>query len=246
MRGPSLQRTAALSFALHITVLFLAVLTFRQSNHMVMPDAYTVNLVSPNVLPQIDKAESPATVHKTEPLQKKEPAPASKMPRKNIKENTKENIKEDTKGRESVEEKISLLAAKKRVEKQFGSRKVISLKAGGEKLMPASKVNLPKGGPVKAVSSPGTKGGSSSDDYYSKVVDEIRQQWVWASRDSGRRNIEAIVSIKILKDGTAVVQKVEKSSGNTLFDKSALRALAKASPLPPPPYEIEIGVRFYP
>ena len=242
MRGPSLQRTAALSFALHITVLFLAVLTFRQSNHMVMPDAYTVNLVSPNVLPRIDKAESPATVRKTEPLQKKEPAPASKMPRKNIKENTRE----DTKERESVEEKISLLAAKKRVEKQFGSRKVISLKAGGEKLMPASKANLSKGGPVKAVSSPGTKGGSSSDDYYSKVVDEIRQQWVWASKDSGRKNIEAIVSIKIFKDGTAVVQKVEKSSGNTLFDKSALRALAKASPLTPPPSEIEIGVRFYP
>jgi colicin import membrane protein len=237
MRGPSLQRTAALSFAIHITVFFLAVLTFRQSNHMVMPDSYTVNLVSPNVLPRIDKMENPATEQKTETRQKTEPATASGIPRKNI----KENIREDAKERESVEKKISLLAAKKKVEKQFGSRKVISLKAVGEKLMPAS-----KGGPLKAVSSPVTKGASASDDYYSKVVDEIRQQWVWASRDSGRRNIEAIVSVKILKDGTAVVQKVEKSSGNTLFDKSALRALAKASPLPPPPYEIEIGVRFYP
>ena len=204
---------------------------------MVMPDAYTVNLVSLNVLPQTDKAENPATVQKTEPRHKEEPAPASEMPRKNIKENTREDAKE----RESVEKKISLLAAKKKVENQFSSRKVLSLKAGREKPMPAS-----KGGPLKAVSSPVTKGASSSDDYYSKVVDEIRQQWVWASRDSGRRNIEAIVSIKILKDGTVVVQKVEKSSGNTLFDKSALKALAKASPLTPPPYEIEIGVRFYP
>ena len=237
MRGPSLQRTAALSFALHISVFFLALLTFRQSNHMVMPDAYTVNLVSPNVLPRIDKAENPSTVQKTETIQKKEPAPASEIPRKNIKENTREDAKE----KESVERKISLLAAKKKVENRFSSRKVISLKAGGEKPLPAS-----KGGPLKTVSSTVTKGASSSDDYYSKVVDEIRQQWVWASRDSGRRNIEAIVSIKILKDGTAVVQKVEKSSGNTHFDKSALRALAKASPLSPPPYEIEIGVRFYP
>jgi colicin import membrane protein len=207
---------------------------------MAMPDAYTVNLVSLNVLPRIDKTENPATVQKTETRQQKEPAPASEMPRKNIKENTREDVKE----RESVEKKISLLAAKKRVENQFSSRKVISLKAGGEKPMPASKGNLAKGGPL--VSSPVTKGASSSDDYYSKVVEEIRQQWRWASRDSGRRNIEAIVSIKILKDGTAVVQKVEKSSGNTLFDKTALRALAKASPLTPPPYEIEIGVRFYP
>jgi colicin import membrane protein len=238
MRGPSLQRTAALSFALHITVFFLAVLTFRQSNHMVMPDAYTVNLVSLNVLPRTDKAEGPATVEKTRPWHKEEPAPASKMPRKNIKENTREDAKE----RESVAEKISLLAAKKRVENRFSSRKVISLKSGGEKPVPAS-----KGGPVKTVSSHVSKGApASADDYYLKVVDEIRQQWVWASRDSGRRNIEAIVSIKILRDGTALVQKVEKSSGNTLFDKSALRALAKASPLTPPPYEIEIGVRFYP
>jgi len=242
MRGPSLQRTAVLSFALHISVFFLAVLTFRQSNHMVMPDAYTVNLVSPNVLPRIEKAENTSSVQKTETIQKKEPAPASEIPRKNIKENTGEDAKE----RESVEKKISLLAAKKKVESKFSSRKVISLKAGGEKSMPVSKGNLAKGGPLNDVSSSVTKGASSSGDYYSKVVDEIRQQWVWVSRDSGRRNIEAIVSIKILKDGTAVVQKVEKSSGNTLFDKSALRALAKASPLPPPPYEIEIGVRFYP
>jgi colicin import membrane protein len=204
---------------------------------MVMPDAYTVNLVSPNVLPQIDKTENPATGQKTETRQNKEPAPVSEVPRKNIKENSREDAKE----RESVERKISLLAAKKKVEKQFSSRKVISLKAGGEKPGPVS-----KSGPVKAVSSAVTKGASASEDYYSRVVDEIRQQWVWASADSGRRNIEAIVSIKILKDGTAIVQKVEKSSGNTLFDKSALRALAKASPLPPPPYEIEIGVRFYP
>ena len=53
-------------------------------------------------------------------------------------------------------------------------------------------------------------------------------------------------AIKILKDGTTIVQNIEKSSGNSLFDRSALKALAKASPLPPPPYEMEIGVRFYP
>ncbi len=241
MRGPSLRRTAALSFALHITVFFLAVLTFRQSNYMVMPDAYTVNLVSPNVLPLIDKAENHTIERKTETRQKKGPASSFETPEK-IKENTKEDAKE----RVSVEKKISLLAAKRKVEKRFGSRKVISLKAGAEKPVPASKGNLAKGGPLKAVSSTVTKRDPAYDDYYSKVVDEIRQQWVWASRDSGLRNIEAIVSIKILKDGTAVVQKVEKSSGNTLFDKSALRALAKASPLSPPPYEIEIGVRFYP
>ena len=149
------SETAALSFAIHITVFFLAVLTFSQSNHMVMPDAYTVNLVGSNVLPRIDKAENPATVRKTETRQKKEPAPASKMPQKNIKENTKEDAKEI----ESVESKISLLAAKKKVENQFSSRKVISLKAGGEKPMPASKDNLSERRTRKGGFFSGTKGG---------------------------------------------------------------------------------------
>jgi outer membrane biosynthesis protein TonB len=31
-----------------------------------------------------------------------------------------------------------------------------------------------------------------------------------------------------------------------LFDSSALKAISKASPLPPPHEEMEIGVRFYP
>ena len=54
------------------------------------------------------------------------------------------------------------------------------------------------------------------------------------------------MSVKILRDGTAIVQKVERSSGNALFDRSARRAVERASPLSPPPYEMEIGVRFYP
>ena len=52
--------------------------------------------------------------------------------------------------------------------------------------------------------------------------------------------------MKIAKDGTLSVQGVEKKSGNTLFDRSALRAIAKASPVAPPPYEMEIGMRFFP
>ena len=76
------------------------------------------------------------------------------------------------------------------------------------------------------------------------ITKEIWQQWVYP--DTGKKDIEAIISVKILRDGTAIVQKVEKSSGNALFDRSAISALAKASPLPPPPQEMEIGVRFYP
>jgi len=39
---------------------------------------------------------------------------------------------------------------------------------------------------------------------------------------------------------------VEKSSGDLFFDRSALKAVTKASPVSPPPYEMEIGIRFFP
>ena len=61
-----------------------------------------------------------------------------------------------------------------------------------------------------------------------------------------QKNLEAIISIRVFMDGTVVVQRIEKSSGNAFFDKSAMKAIAKASPLSPSPHEMEIGVRFFP
>ncbi|NWF76310.1 MAG: cell envelope integrity protein TolA [Nitrospirae bacterium] len=132
--------------------------------------------------------------------------------------------------KEMKEEKIAAIEAKKKIEKIVKLRSIISLKAGEKN--PDKISNITQGT------------GTLFDDYYAKITNEIRQQWIFP--DSGPKNIEAIISIKILKDGTIINQKVEKSSGNTLFDRSALKAIAKANPLTPPPYEMEIGVRFYP
>jgi colicin import membrane protein len=81
-------------------------------------------------------------------------------------------------------------------------------------------------------------------DYYTKITKEIWQQWVFP--ETGDKNLEAIISIRIMRDGAVLISRVEKSSGNSLFDKSAVRAISKASPVTPPPREMEIGVRFYP
>ncbi len=88
------------------------------------------------MLPRVDRADNAhSRATKEKPWQKKESAAASEAHRKNIKENKKEDARE----RESIEKKISLMAAKKRLEKQFGARKIISLKAGKEKLMRSAK-----------------------------------------------------------------------------------------------------------
>lgn len=142
--------------------------------------------------------------------------------------NQKEKI---SNSREIIEDKIAAIAAKKKIERIVKLRSIISLKASNADSQTSSQ-NLSQ------------EDGSLFSDYYSKISREIWEHWVYP--DIGQKDIEAIISIKILKDGSAIVQGIEKSSGNALFDKSAIRALAKASPLSPPPYEMEIGVRFYP
>ncbi|NWF98851.1 MAG: TonB family protein [Nitrospirae bacterium] len=235
MKVTDLQRTLIISIVLHMLLLFISLLFLKQTKPFVMPSAYTVNLVAINAIQhrediQKGKISMPETI-------KKESLTESKKPEKDIKNDTGKE-----KDIDYIEKKISLMAAKKRVEEKFSERKVISLKAmEGKKNNPA-KNNIAKNNSNNTYTS--SKGQISSDDYYTKITDEIRQQWVYP--DLGSKNIEAIVSVKILRDGTAIVQKVEKSSGNALFDRSALRALARSSPLPPPPYEMEIGVRFYP
>jgi colicin import membrane protein len=240
MRGPSLQKTALLSFALHLTVFAIAFIILRQASRIVLPPPYTVNLVSPDVLTGSDRGTVTAGPVSKETTESREPAAPAEMPKKNKKEAAKEKemIEKriaDLRQSERIRKKIEAIQEKNNeIRKLAGLRKVISLKARGDKLNTVAR---------KAVSASASRG-SASDDYYAKITREIWQRWVYP--DVGRKDIEAIISIRILKDGTAIVEKVEKSSGNALFDRSAVRAIAKANPLFPPPYEMEIGVRFYP
>jgi colicin import membrane protein len=183
-----------------------------------------VDIVNPDVLTGGDNGKSVDVIDTA-----KESFPQTET-HKDVKD-----AKETAKAKQMIEEKIAALSAKKRVKDIIRLRSMISLKTVG--------INR-KGTSQKAGGSKTSAKGGLFDDYYVKITREIWQQWVFP--DTGRKDLEAVISIKILRDGTATVQKVEKSSGNALFDRSAIKALAKASPLSPPPYEMEIGVRFYP
>jgi len=222
MREPNLQKTALLSAALHAIVFLITVLILKQSSHFVVPSPYTVSLVSPNVL-------------NTSPTGRGESLRVSRDSAESMARTSRDmkSKRETLEERQSIKEKISALEAKKKIRKMVELRNMISLKAGTA------------GRSTQTASAPSSHAkGDLFDDYYRKITKEIWQQWVYPS--TSRKDIEAIVSIRILKDGTTLVQKVEKSSGNALFDKAALKALAKASPLEPPPHEMVIVVWFYP
>lgn len=128
--------------------------------------------------------------------------------------------KEDEK---RVKEQIGALMAKKKIEKMVLLRKMVDIKSSG----------------LSVTNSKATAG-----DYYSAVESRVRQQWIFP--ESLDKDLETVVSIKINRDGRVIVEKIEKGSGNTLFDRSVIRAINKASPLPPPPQEMEMGLRFRP
>jgi len=220
MKDPSLHKTTALSFALHCTILLVALLLMKQTNHFIAPSPYTVSLVGPEVL-KSNEAEEGRKATKTI----KGPTIVEGVPERVTK-------KLDKKAEKDIDDTIAVLSAKKRVERVVRLRSIISLNPEGAKKEPAP----------STTSGPQGKG-NASDDYYAKIQKEIWNQWVFP--DMGRKDLEAIISIKIMKDGTIVTQRIEKSSGNALFDRSAFKALTKASPLTPPPHEMEIGVRFH-
>lgn len=72
--------------------------------------------------------------------------------------------------------------------------------------------------------------------YLRQIQQKISEKWVPPARASepGRR---VVVLFEIGRDGQVRSSKVERSSGNVLYDQSALRAVVEATPFPPLPKE---------
>jgi colicin import membrane protein len=223
MRGPSLQRTTFLSAALHVTFILIASLILRHSRNVIMSSPYEVSLVGP-------KSSSQGAATEEIPEQS---APVARMAEQE--KQPEKTINDKKTDMERKANALSEIEAKKKIKLIAKMRSVVSIK-GNESRGTQKTAAQGKGG--------GQSQGTLFDSYYGKITSQIRQEWVYP--DTGEKNLEAVIAVKIARDGTVSVQGIEKSSGNALFDRSAMRALAKASPVAPPPYEVEIGMRFYP
>ncbi|MCX5894701.1 MAG: cell envelope integrity protein TolA [Proteobacteria bacterium] len=104
---------------------------------------------------------------------------------------------------------------------------------------------------------PGGAGGGMGSNlrfsrYYQAVYEKIYQSWIlpeYVTEKQGAR--EAIVVIKIQRDGKILGAEFEKMSGNRQLDSSVMNAIRKADPLPPLPEDfrenvLELGIRFTP
>jgi colicin import membrane protein len=108
---------------------------------------------------------------------------------------------------------------------------------------------VPQVGQTPAREGSGGTSGGRMQMYYARIWAKIKGQWALPRGILPDQNLETVISIVILKDGTLAGLSFEKTSGNKYFDQSAARAVRKASPFPPLPEwvkepNMEIGLRF--
>jgi len=76
--------------------------------------------------------------------------------------------------------------------------------------------------------------------YQSSVRSKIIREWIRASAGpDSEQAIRTRIQVRINASGQVISKSVVKSSGEESFDLSALRAIERASPLPPPPEGIK-------
>ncbi|MBA3070771.1 MAG: cell envelope integrity protein TolA [Nitrospirae bacterium] len=224
MKEPSLPATAFFSFLLHVTFIFIALITIKNANHFTLPSAYIVSLVSTEVSGPSARDKEGTAAQTEEPEQK------MKLPAEPSKNKTSEN------SRQYISDRIAALEATRKAKRVVKLRNIISIK--GADTQKKDTKEIPR--PAK------NRGNETSilEGYSERIEKEIRQRWAFP--EAWGKNLEAVISVTIMSNGTVKINSVEKSSGNVLFDRSVLRAINKASPVSPPPHEMEIGLRFTP
>ncbi|MDP3259751.1 MAG: cell envelope integrity protein TolA [Thermodesulfovibrionales bacterium] len=224
MKEPSLPVTAFFSFLLHLTFIFTALITIKNVNHFTMPSPYIVSLVSTEVSGQPARDKEGTAARIEEPEQK------MKLPS----EPSKNKASEDSK--QYISDRIAALEATRKAKRVVKLRNMISIKGADKQVKDAKEISPP----VKS----GGNETSILEGYSERIGKEIRQRWAFP--EAWGKNLEAVISVTIMSNGTVKINNIEKSSGNVLFDRSVLRAINKASPVSPPPHEMEIGLRFTP
>ena len=232
MKEPGIWSSITLSFFLHIAIITISFLIGRGFYTRKLVPPYVVSLVYPSQTAGSEKVSPSGAAQEAAAPEIAKPA---EKPREDSHTEPRRKKESDT---TIVKNRIEELKAIQKLERLAALRKIIDIGAGQRALQSKN-----SSGPRNNIS--GSGGASAGGgDYYSLVEGKIRQQWIYP--ETLDRDLETVVSIRVARDGSITIEKVEKGSGNQLFDRSVLRAITMASPLPPPLKEMEIGLRFRP
>lgn len=271
---PGLSRMLFFSFLAHAIFAAgaLIILIKTESKRTFIKPAYT--------LVELVERTEPAKEEPVPEPAKEKPLPVEKTVKRVSKEKTLKPLKPQADKRSAVKkEKVSVENAIERMEKnvkkkeedEFLLKRVNEIEKRAQKktsdeevrnLIAALKKELAlkenEASPVKASATASTDKSRSVKKelsllkfhaYYNMVGGMIQSAWAYPSEK--KEGLTAWLQLKITRNGELKAVLVEKTSGNTLFDESALRAVKKASPFPPVPEEmegtfLEVGLRFCP
>ncbi|MFZ5996885.1 MAG: energy transducer TonB [Nitrospirota bacterium] len=238
MRGSGIQADLLYSLLFHILSAVIAIVIAKST--------FTMRASAPYVVSLIDSA----TLSAPGGVREENASTSDASPQNNVEQSAPETTRVVTEAPKKlskkeddalVSDRIAALRAKKKLERMATLRKIVTIE-GGQKSLASKNPHAPVPRNNKAGIGNGASGGG---DYGSLVRSKIWQNWVYP--ETLDRDLEATISIRVAKDGTITINKIEKRSGNPLFDRSILRALTMASPLPPPLLgEEEIEITFRP
>jgi len=240
-KEPNFQKIIITSAVLHLFFITLATVPFKTKDREYK--SYYVNIVTPS---EVRKPRASAKSKKTgkaesESIRVKKPLKRRTKPISKSKADM--TLEPDKTVAQEIERlrAISSLAKLKKKKEEGKSGKLDSIR---QKIQGSlSKDSVTQETPLRAAGVPGIVNSTDTESYSALVFARIQREWIYP--DFNIADLETIISFKINKEGEVVSQKLKKSSGNTIFDRSAIKAVLKASPLPPPPVEQEVEVRFH-
>ena len=245
-----------LSALIHAIVLVYLVTSVRrgQSEPSVL-QTYTVALVSPEALGLPTPAQpgvSDQAVKSEAAVRRPKPPPAKKeVPSQKLKATQKVQAKTATKPKKEVRpnstpakkqrgrQKDTQISAQERDQQILAALEKVRrhVKGVGDQARPA-KTDYFKRGASSGASpqgdgrSAGTVRGLQFILYTEQVKRRVKQSWIVAELKTG---LTVVVRFGIQANGDVFDVELAQRSGDIVFDESAVRAVIKASPLPPPP-----------
>ncbi len=249
--GLSLNGMVFISLLLHVAILSLLFFTPSfPAPKMTFGPAYTVSLVSlpRNALEQRSTSaaakELMAVDRRPEMVMKKHVEPATPaVPIRTIETKKKQEREPDLeKAMEEIRKKAAAAAT--------GTTAQPQAKAAAGKAEKTDKTER-AAGPAGPAGQPGdTEMDAQMRAYYTTIWARIKGKWALPQGILPSDVLEAVIDVTILRNGAVTEVNFEKRSGNSYFDESAMKAIRRASPLPPLPAwlggsSIQVGIRFH-
>lgn len=232
-KEPDLQKLIIASAILHLIFIFLATVPIKTREKEYK--SYFVDLVGPAEVRTPSKKSGPSI--KARPRRR---VKAKTMPSKRVNKEV-ERIRAIS--------AISKLKDRKKKEKanrlEVVKKKIYESESEGRDEEVASKIDALRREKTGAAGIPGRAGPRKNTDlYYALITQKIWNEWICHNCES--EDFEVVISFHINKDGSVDSLSIVRSSGNSYYDASAMKAIRKASPLPPPVLEDDCEVRFRP